>query len=96
MTPADVTALRLLLDAEHHDPPGLSIGTATSAEFGTIYHRTAERLLEASIPTVVERLGFEGELARAAGRDRYTRPMIRISVEGVLVLEQIDAEEATP
>lgn len=84
LTAKDLEALRLLADT----PDGLAEGPVTSAEFGTIYHATARRLLAAD-----ENDGF-GEWIYQAGRDRYLRPVFKIGDNGRDVLRSID--EASP
>lgn len=84
VTPKDLEALRLL----EATPDGLAESNVTSAELGTIYHRTASRLLKAD-----ENDGF-GEWIFQAGRDRYGRPLYKIGDNGRDVLRSIDEEAA--
>lgn len=68
-TPKDVEALVLLALAEARTPPGLAVSSETSTELGTVYHHTAARLVEAGFATDEE-------------RDRYDRPLLRITPAG--------------
>lgn len=68
-TPRDVELLVRLALAEQYDPPGLAESSATSNELRTIYHHTARRLVDAGFATDEE-------------RDRYDRPLLRITPAG--------------
>lgn len=85
VTKKDLEALRLLAET----PDGLAESNVTSAEHGTIYHATAKRLLEADAND-----GF-GDWIFFAGRDRYTRPIYKITDEGRDVVRSMTEEAST-
>lgn len=77
LTRKDLEALAIMADA----PDGLAESNVTSAELGTIYHATVKHLLEAG-----DRNEF-GDFIFAAGRDRYTRPLYKITDLGREILD---------
>jgi hypothetical protein len=76
VTPSDLRALRFLAAAENRNPPGLAESNVTDLELGTIYHRTAGRLVDND-----PEFGLHD--AYEAGRDRYGRKLYRITTEGL-------------